>query len=191
MRHDACFRQQRKRKLAQRSRKRGRRSKPARGAVAAVTTAQSSPAATSPSRSEQKNAAVRATLTPYAPGERPWSVRIAVLVAALIGVGNLVDLIVGGNVTVGHAHPGAGGVILFSAMMLVAAAGMWRMKYWALLGFQAIVGFVILILALALIGANSILAAVAEVVVIGAAGFLFYKLVRVLSRVQMPRRPQH
>jgi hypothetical protein len=151
---------------------------------------QSPSATTAPSRSEQKNAAVRATLTPYAPGERPWSLRIAVLVAALIGAGNLVDLLVGGRVKVGHAQPGAGGVILFSAMMLVAAVGMWRMKYWALLGFQAILAFVILILTLALIGANSVLGALAEVAVICAGGLLFYKLVRVLSRVQMPRRPQ-
>jgi signal transduction histidine kinase len=133
---------------------------------------------------------VRATLTPYAPGERPWSIRVAVLVAALIGAANLVDLIVGGSIKVGHTHPGKGGVVLFSAMMLVAAGGMWRMKYWALLGFQVILAFVILILALSLIGAHSVLVALAEVAVIAAGGFLFYKLVRVLSRVQMPRRPQ-
>ncbi len=133
---------------------------------------------------------MRATLEPYGPGERPWSVRIAALVAVLIGVGNVVDLLVGGSLKVGHTHPGKGGVILFSALMLVAAAGMWRMKYWALLGFQVILAFVILILALSLIGAHSILAALADLAVIGIGGFLFYKLVRVLSRVQMPRRPQ-
>jgi hypothetical protein len=173
--------------LGQRSRKRGRRSKPSGGGVATATSAPSSPKP--PSRSEQKNAAVRATLAPYAPGERPWSVRVAILVAILIGVGNLVDVLLGGNVRLGHTHPGKGGVILFAALMLVCAAGMWWMRYWALLGFQAILAFVILFFSLALISASSAPVALVEVAVVFGGGFLFYKLVRVLSRVQLPRRP--
>lgn len=143
-----------------------------------------------PSRSEQKNAAVRAALQPYAPGERPWSIRVAVLVAVLIGAGDLVDLLLGGTLGFGRTHPGKGGVILFSVLMLVCAAGMWRMKYWALLGFQAILAFVILFFSLALIRASNVAGVVIALVVICGGGFLFYKLVRVLSRVQMPTRQQ-
>jgi hypothetical protein len=171
--------------LAQRKRKRGQRSKGHRGAVATATPEQRPPV----SRSEQKNTAVRATLTPYAPGERPWSLRIAVLVAVLIGVGDLVDLLLGGKLGFGRTHPGKGGVILFSALMLICAGGMWRMKYWALLGFQAILAFVILFFSLALVRANNLAGVVIALVVICGGGFLFYKLVRVLSRVQMPSRP--
>jgi hypothetical protein len=189
--------------LAQRRRKRGRRSRPT-GGTATATTAQPRPtrgavadppsrsvskAANPPSRSEQKNAAVRATLRPYGPGERPWSVRIAVLVAVLIGVGDLVDVLVGGKLGFGHTHPGKGGVILFSVLMLVCAGGMWRMKYWALLGFQAILAFVILFFSLALIRASNIAGVAIAVLVICGGGYLFYKLVRVLSRVQLPNRP--
>jgi hypothetical protein len=155
--------------------------------VATATPTPSSPKA--PSRSEQKNAAVRATLRPYAPGERPWSVRVAIVVAILIGIGNLVDVLIGGRVRLGHTHPGKGGVILFAVLMLVCAAGMWWMRYWALLGFQAILAFVILFFSLALISASSVPVALIEVAVVFGGGFLFYKLVRVLSRVQLPRRP--
>lgn len=157
--------------------------RPSAGASAA--SARPSPDTGVSSRSEQKNAAVRATLQPYAPGERPWSIRVAVLVAVLIGVGDLVDLLLGGKLGFGRTHPGKGGVILFSVLMLVCAGGMWRMKYWALLGFQAILAFVILFFSLALIRASNVAGVVIALVVICGGGFLFYKLVRVLSRVQM------
>ena len=141
------------------------------------------------SRSEEKNAAVRATLEPYGAGERPWPIRFAVVVAILIGVGDLVDVLVGGKLGFGGTHPGKGGVILFSVLMLVAAAGMWRMKYWAVLGFQAILAFVVLFFSLALIRASNFAAVAIAVGVVCGGGYLFYKLVRVLSRIQLPRRP--
>ena len=143
------------------------------------------------SRSEQRNAAVRARLEPFRSGERPWTIRIAVVVAVLIGAGDLVDVLAGGNIGFGGSHAGKGGVILFSAMMLVCAAGMWRMRYWAVLGFQAILAFVVLFFSLALIRADNVAGVVIAVGVICGGGFLFFKLVRVLSRIQMPRRPGH
>ena len=80
-------------------------------------------------------------------------------------------------------------MILFSVLMLVCAVGMWQLRYWAVLGFQAILAFVILFFSLLLLRANNLLAVVAGVVVVGGGGYLFYKLVRVLSRLQMPERP--
>jgi hypothetical protein len=142
-----------------------------------------------PSRSEARNAAVRATLTPLEPGERPWSLKIAVLIAVLIGGGDLIAVLVDGQFKVGGAHAGAGGVILFSALMLVCAVGMWQLRYWAVLGFQAILAFVILFFSLLGLRAANLLAVVASVVVVFGGGWLFYKLVRVLSRIQMPQYP--
>jgi hypothetical protein len=173
--------------LAQRSRKRGRRQRPRAHPPR--------PGATLPvqqvtvSRSEQRNAAVRATLTPLAPGERPWPIKVAVLVAVLIGGGDLIDVIVGGRITLGRTHAGIGGVILFSVMMLICAGGMWKLRYWAVLGFQAILAIVILLFALLLMRASNVLGFVVAIVVVGAGGWLFYKLVRVLSRIQMPKYP--
>jgi hypothetical protein len=141
------------------------------------------------SRSEERNAAVRATLTPLAPGERPWPLKIAVLIALLIGAGDLVAVIVNGKFNVGGAHSGPTGVILFSVLMLVCAAGMWQLRYWAVLGFQAILAFVILFFSLLLLRAENLLAVVAGVVVVGGGGYLFFKLVRILSRLQMPKPP--
>jgi hypothetical protein len=144
-----------------------------------------------PSRSEARNAAVRATLTPLAPGERPWPLKVSALIALLIGGGDLVAVLISGKFEVGNAHAGASGVILFSVLMLVAAWGMWQLRYWAVLGFQAILVFVILYFSVLLIRAANLLAVVAGVIVVGGGGYLFFKLVRVLSRLQMPQPPAH
>jgi hypothetical protein len=141
------------------------------------------------SRSEERNAAVRATLTPLAPGERPWSLKIAALIALLIGGGDLVAVIIDGKFNVGGAHAGPSGVILFSVLMLVCAVGMWQLRYWAVLGFQAILVFVILFFSLLLLRANNLVAVVTGLIVVGGGGYLFYKLVRVLSRLNMPKPP--
>ncbi len=196
--------------MAGRSRKRGRRQPPAATpAASAATPAAPPPAPTRPSatrppaapaqstsagsgygaRSEARNAAVRATLTPLAPGERPWPIKIAALTALLIGAGDLIVVIVDGSFRVGGAHTAPGGVVLFSILMLVCAWGMWQLRYWAVLGFQAILLFVILIFSLLLLRANNLLAVLTGVLVVGGGGYLFYKLVRVLSRIQMPERP--
>jgi hypothetical protein len=132
---------------------------------------------------------VRATLAPLGPGERPWALKVAAAVAILIGGGDLGVVIVNGSFSVGNARAGASGVVLFSVLMLVCAVGMWQLRYWAVLGFQAILAFVILFFSLLLLRANNVLAVVAALVVVGGGGYLFYKLVRVLSRLQMPKPP--
>ncbi len=184
--------------MAQRdSRKRGRRRQPGTAPVATAPTARDAapppqtPAVATPprGRSEERNAAVRATLTPLEPGERPWSLKIATLLAVLIGGGDLIAVLINGQFKVGGAQAGAGGVLLFSVLMLVCAVGMWQLRYWAVLGFQAILAFVILFFSLLGLRAANLLAVVASVLVVFGGGWLFYKLVRVLSRIQMPTYP--
>jgi hypothetical protein len=140
-------------------------------------------------RYESRNAAVRATLTPLAPGERPWAVTAGAAVAALLGAGNLVAFLAG--VTVSGRHPAAGGTIVFSVLMLVGAFGMWRMWFGAVIAFMALLAIVIAVFTLLLLlRANDLLGYLIPPVVIGGCGFLFIKLVRALSRMQMPRYPE-
>lgn len=172
--------------MGQRSRKRGRRQKPA-AAVAGTGAARGGGRARA--SSEQKNAAVRATLTPFRPGERPWPITVGALVALLNGVVQLVLYVVGVKLKVGGTRPQAFSVILFAVLMFVCAGGMWKMRYWAVLGFQALLAIVILTFALVAVRASNLLGGAISVVVVLAGGFLFFKLVRVLSRIQMPKYP--
>ena len=61
---------------------------------------------------------------------------------------------------------------------------MYRRRYWAVLGFEALLAFQIIVTSLALVVASTILAAVICVVSIGLGGWLFWKLVRVMGRIQ-------
>ena len=167
--------------MGQRSRKRGRRN---RRPAAATATA---PARLS--RSERRNAQARAALTPLRPGERPWVITVGAALAALNGLAQLVLFITGVKLKVAGTRPAAFSVILFAVLMFVCAGGMWRMRYWAVLGFQALLAIVVLTFALVLVRANNLLGVVVSFAVVAIGGFLFYRLVRVLSRIQMPKYP--
>jgi hypothetical protein len=137
------------------------------------------------SRGEARNAEVRAQLRPLADDERPTALRVAVALAALLGVGNLVAFAAG--LEVGGERPAFFGVALLSVLLLVAAGGMWRKRYWAVLGFQALVGITVVWAALALLVAGNLAAVAVSVAIVALGGWLFWKLVRVMSRIQVPR----
>jgi hypothetical protein len=130
---------------------------------------------------------VRASLRPLAPDERPLSITISAAIAALTGVGNLIAYAAGAKI--GGKHPAPGGIIVFSLLMLVCAVGMWRLRYWAVLGFMGLLAIIVTLFALLLIEASNLLGFLIPPVIIAGAGFLFIKLVRVLSRIQMPKYP--
>jgi hypothetical protein len=137
-------------------------------------------------RGEAANEAVRAELQPLRPGERPPALVVAVIVAAGLGIANVALSAAGADVR-GKA-PSAGGAISFAALMLVAAWGMWNLRYWAVLGFQALLAVTVVIAALSLAVASNLTAVALCVAIIGPGGWLFWKLVRVLARLQIPQR---
>jgi len=139
--------------------------------------------------SEERNAAVRASLTPFGDGERPAAIKISVAVALMLGLANLILFIAGVKPRVGGSHPQLVEILIFSGLMIMCAAGMWLMRYWAVLGFQTLLAIGVLGFSLALVRASTILGAIICVAVIGAGGYLFLKLVRVLSRLQLPTPP--
>jgi hypothetical protein len=64
---------------------------------------------------------------------------------------------------------------------------MWQLRYWAVLGFQALLALIIIAFAFVAVTANDIGRLVIALAIIVALGTLFWKLVRVLSRLQMPK----
>jgi hypothetical protein len=138
-------------------------------------------------RSEERNAAIRAGLTPLAPGERPPALLVAIGLSAFVAVANVAIWALGGEVS--GQGTGAVGVLSFAAIMLAAAGGMWARRAWALLGFQALLAITIVFSFLALAVASNLLAVGLCLVTIGLGGWLFWKLIRVLARIQAPGRP--
>ena len=138
-------------------------------------------------RGRAKDEAARAALVPLRQGERPRAVTVAGVLAAFLGLSNLVAYLAGMEIR--GDRPAAFGVALFTIIMLVAAYGCFRVRYWAVLGMQALLGLMILIFSLLIIRAESALALVIATVVIASAGTLFWFLVKSMARIQMPQRP--
>jgi hypothetical protein len=136
------------------------------------------------SRSEAKNAAARERLEPLRAGERPASVTVGALVLAALAIANLVWFATGSKI--GGSHEPR--VLAYSALMGIVAAGMWRVRYWAVLLMQAFLTIAMLLFSLLAMEASNVRSALLCLVVIVAAGALFWSLVKAMARIQMPGR---
>jgi hypothetical protein len=169
-----------------------RRSRKRRGGAAArerssPAIAVAEPSEDRPSRSDAKDAAARARLEPLREGERPRAVTVAAVVAFLMGSGTLILYVAG--VEVSGGRPPLALVIGQSGLFLIAAWGMWRARYWAVLGMQALLGIVVAVYALQLfISVATVQQALIAIAVVLAAGTLFWFLVKAMARLQMPER---
>jgi hypothetical protein len=177
--------------LASRSRKRAPRAagavpaaQPAGGADAGGT-ADPGEGLTRAQKREAANEEIRQGLEPLAPGERPRWVTIAALFALALGVLNI------GLYAAGVRAQDANftGTVLVGVVLLVAAGGMWKAQYWAVLGFEFLLGISCTVAALSLMIASSWSGALRAVIVMGVCGTLFWKLIRSMARLQMPSRP--
>lgn len=160
--------------MGRRSRKRGRtEAPPARPASLSRGYA----------RGEARNEAIREGLEPLAPGERPR----AVTVAAVVSTAGVAVLLLGyATGLIEHRKGGGAGIASSVAILALAAWGLWRGRYWAVLGFQALLALNIVVMCVLLVRASSLLGVAIALVVIVAAGTLFWKLVRAMARLQMP-----
>jgi hypothetical protein len=61
---------------------------------------------------------------------------------------------------------------------------MYRRSYWAVLSFEALLAFQIIVTSLALVVASTIIAATICTLSVGLGGWLFWKLIRVMGRIQ-------
>ncbi len=127
-----------------------------------------------------------AALEPLGADERPVSLLAAVAVCVLLALG-----VIAGAATVhdlsrhGGSIPGA---VFLAVVLALLAQGMYRRRYWAVLGFEALLVFQILVTSLALVVASTIAAAALCLLAIGLGGWLFWKLVRVMGRIQAGER---
>lgn len=122
------------------------------------------------------------SLQPLGTHERPTPLLVAVTVAALLAGAVLVSVATVKDLA-SHGGSLPGGVFL-AGVLVALAWGMWQRRYWAVLGFEALLAFQIIVTSLALVVAETLLAAGVCAVSIGLAGWLFWKLVRVMSRIQ-------
>jgi hypothetical protein len=143
-------------------------------------------------RSEEHNIAARASLEPLAAGERPRAVTVGACVSALLALIFTVSTIVAatGSVEISGDEPSPVPLAGFAAVLWMMTWGMFKARYWAVLGFQMLLVLFMLSAALGMVQATTIPQLLGTLLLLGGAGALFYFLIRSLARIQMPERPR-
>jgi hypothetical protein len=123
---------------------------------------------------------------PLEPGERPVAVTVGALVAGALALAEVVAFALG-------YEAGENGRIIRSVLVVgllgLMAWGMWRARYWAVLGMQTLLGITIVYASAAAMFAANLSAVLLVVAIIVPAGALFWFLVKAMARIQMPERP--
>jgi cation transport ATPase len=188
--------------LSDRERKRAARQKRKRRSAerATVTNGDSTTAAaTEPAetfqekmsrRYEERNAEARAKLEPLEEGERPRAVTVGAIVSAILAIVFTVSAVLAiAGVEAGGRHIKPLPIIVFGAVLWAMTIGMWRARYWAVLGFQTVLLLVMLASAFGLVVVSSVLQAVGTTLLLAGAATLFYFMIRAMARIQMPSPP--
>ena len=147
-------------------------------------------------RTEAKTQAAREALEPLAPDERPGVVTVAAVISAVLALATIIAYALGVEVgeiddfgtETGQAKPNVIQTAIFTALLGVMAYGLWRARYWAVLGFQTILVLWIVLLTFALIQVTDIARAAVILALLTGTGILFYRMVKAMARIQMPER---
>jgi len=138
-------------------------------------------------KAELRNQEAREALEPLAGGERPPVVTIGAVVSALVALSIVAGYLAG--VEVDGEKPRLAQVLAPALLMGVMSWGMWRARYWAVLGFQLLLVFLIFsaVYGLAL-QAASVGQVAATLGLLAVSGSFFFFMVKAMARIQMPSR---
>ena len=138
-------------------------------------------------RTEWRNEEVRAGLEPLAPGERPKVVTVGAIVALATAALNAAAALSGRSIA-GDEGDQTVITIVTTAILVVVGAGMLMRQYWAVLGFEIVLGLQIVAMSLALVFVADVGVAALLLVLVTVLGTLFWKLIRAMARMQMRDR---
>jgi hypothetical protein len=142
-------------------------------------------------KAEVKNQAARDELIPLSEGERPTVVTVGAVLSGIVAVilwGSCFYALITG------ADAGGRSVNVFQwaffALVISAMAwGMWKARYWAVLGFQMLLVLLILAGVLGMVTAPTLLQIVSTLLLTAGLSVLFWFMVKAMARIQMPERP--
>jgi hypothetical protein len=141
-------------------------------------------------RYEERNEEARAKLEPLEEGERPTAVTVGAIASAGLAIVFTVSAVLAiAGVDAGGRDIKPLPIIVFGTVLWAMTVGMWRARYWAVLGFQTVLLLVLLASAFGLIVVNSVFQAVGTTLLLAGSGTLFYFMIRAMARIQMPSSP--
>lgn len=138
-------------------------------------------------KAEERNQAAREALVPLAEGQRPLVVTVGSVLAGLLALSILAGYLAG--VKVNGETPKLPQVLAPALIMGTMSWGMWRARYWAVLGFQLILVFLIFSAVYGLaVQATTLAQFAATLGLLAVAGGFFFFMVKAMARIQMPER---
>jgi hypothetical protein len=138
-------------------------------------------------QAEVRNREAREALEPLADGERPLVVTIGALLSALLALFSIAGYLAG--VEVEGDKPRLAQVLAPVLLLAIMAWGMWRARYWAVLGFQLLLVFLIFSAVFGLlVQAASAAQFAVTLALLAVSGTFLYFMVKAMARIQMPQR---
>jgi hypothetical protein len=138
-------------------------------------------------RAERRDEEARAALQPLAEGERPLVITIGALVSALVAASIAVAYLAGTEVN--GEKPRLAQALAPALLMGIMAWGMWHARYWAVLGFQLILVFLIFSAVFGLaVQASTVSQFAGTLLLLAVASTFFFFMVKAMARIQMPTR---
>ena len=142
-------------------------------------------------KAEEKNRRAREALEPLGEGERPTVITVGAVfcavMAAIAWSSTGVALLTGAEVN--GVRPNIAQLVLTGLITSALAWGLWRSRYWAALGFQALLLLLLLAGVAGLVLAGTLVQAVSTIVLVGILGAMFWFMVKGMARIQMPGPP--
>jgi peptidoglycan/LPS O-acetylase OafA/YrhL len=140
--------------------------------------------------SSARDEVAREALEPLEEEERPGVVTVGAAFAALVALIFWVSAVVAvfTDTTVEGNEPSPLPLAAFAFLLSMMAWGMWKARYWAVLGFQVLLVLFLLAAVAGLVSATTLLQFVGTALLIALCGTLFYFMVKAMARIQMPTR---
>jgi hypothetical protein len=104
-----------------------------------------------------------------------------------VATANLVFYIAGEKIQ--GQRPAVAGIIFFTLLMYAMTWGLWRARYWAVLGLEGLLGILLVIFSLFALRLSSFTDLLISAGVLIPSGALFWFLIKAMARIQMPERP--
>lgn len=138
-------------------------------------------------KAAQRNQAAREKLEPLAAGQRPTVVTVAAILCALVALS--IVALYAADVKPNGETPRFAQVAAPALITGFLAWGMWRARYWAVVGFQLVLAFLIFASFYGLaLQAESLAGFLAGGGLLVVSGVLFVLMVKAMARIQMPHR---
>jgi hypothetical protein len=138
-------------------------------------------------KAAQRNQEARERLEPLAAGQRPTVVTVAAILCALVALSIVAGYAAG--VKPNGETPRFAQVAAPALITGFLAWGMWRARYWAVVGFQLVLAFLIFASFYGLaLQAESLAGFLAGGGLLVVSGVLFVLMVKAMARIQMPHR---